>query len=110
MGIVSDLTHFLDDRYDEEQRDTVLFHEFGCLVPLQTARGRPCPCPCPCPAEMLDQIAVNRRILRNCEHQIWHEQDAGPRWPLESTLAFTTMKAFALPYELHPAWRDIWYP
>ncbi|WP_327722265.1 hypothetical protein OG381_47965 [Streptomyces sp. NBC_00490] len=38
------------------------------------------------------------------------EQDLGPHRPWDSLLAFQSMKALALPYELHPAWNDNWYP
>lgn len=42
--------------------------------------------------------------------EVRREQQAGQGWPLESVPAFQTIKALALPFELHPAWQDSWYP
>ncbi|MGA5454876.1 DUF6221 family protein [Streptomyces umbrinus] len=108
MNTVADLVSFLHDRWGEDERDADLFHELGCPASLETRRAARCGCPCP--AQILDRIAVHRRILIRCEHRMRHEQEQGPCWPLDSVLAFQSMKALALPYELHPAWRDDWYP
>ncbi|MFG2795011.1 hypothetical protein [Streptomyces sp. NPDC048419] len=51
---------------------------------------------------------MHRRILRDRQQRISQEQ-AGSCWPLESILAFQTMKILALPFELHPAFQDHWY-
>lgn len=104
----SALASFLNDRWDEEERDCELFHELGCPA---TEPDRPVrSCTCPCPAHIRRRIAVHRRLLQDCERRIRQEQQAGLCWPMESILAFQTMKALALPFELHQAWRDAWYP
>ncbi|MEV0937631.1 DUF6221 family protein [Streptomyces phaeochromogenes] len=108
MNLVADLVSFLHGRWDEEERDADLFHELDCPASPEARRtGR---CGCPCPAQMYDRTAVQRRILDRCEQRIRHEQEQGLCWPLDSVLAFQSMKALALPYDLHPSWRDIWYP
>ncbi|WP_328687596.1 DUF6221 family protein [Streptomyces phaeochromogenes] len=108
MNTVADLASFLRGRWGEEERDADLFHELDCPVSPEARRAGGCGCPCP--ARILDRTAVQRRILDRCERRMRHEQKEGPCWPLDSVLAFQSMKALALPYELHPSWRDIWYP
>ncbi|MFE6485404.1 DUF6221 family protein [Streptomyces sp. NPDC057757] len=107
MDTVTDLASFIHDRLDEEEREAALFHELDCPVPPST--GHISRCGCPCPARILNRVAIHRQILQHCEQRIKHEQEKGLCWPLDSILAFQTMKAFALPFELHPAWRDSWY-
>lgn len=107
METVTDLALFLHERWDEEERDAALFHELDCPDPHKTGRVR---CGCPCPARLLDQIATHRVLLRRCEQRIKREREEDLCWPLDSILAFQTMKALALPFELHPDWRDNWYP
>ncbi|MFR0354133.1 DUF6221 family protein [Streptomyces sediminimaris] len=106
MGIEIELSDFLRARWGEEEHDSMLFHEFTCPVPNL---GAPT-CSCPCPAKIRERIATQQRILARCEQRIRHEQEEGVCWPLESAIAFQTMKALALPFELHPAWQDSWYP
>lgn len=106
MGIVADLVSFLRGRWDEEEGDTALFHELDCAA---QADGRAVVCPCLCPYEVSRRLAVNRQILIALEERIAREEREGG-WPLDSTLAFASMKALALPFELHPAWQDTWYP
>ncbi|MEW2571873.1 hypothetical protein [Streptomyces sp. NPDC047070] len=108
MPAVASLMLFLQDRWDEEQRDTALFHELGCPDPPRA--GHVSCCWCPCPVEMLDRLAAHRRIVRDCEQRIRREQRHGVHWSVDAGHAFQLMKAFALPYELHPAWHDTWYP
>ncbi|MER8012496.1 DUF6221 family protein [Streptomyces sp. NPDC094149] len=107
MGIVSDLAAFLRARWDEEEEASWLFHEPSCPMP-QTGPGAACSCPCP--AGIHARVALQRRILAGCEQRIQREREIGPCWPVDSILAFTVMKAFALPFELHPDWQDSWYP
>jgi hypothetical protein len=106
MMTVTALASFLRDRWDEEECDAALFHELDC--PGQGGDPRRI-CRCPCPARLLERIAANRQNLKDCEDCIEREQQASC-WPLDSTLAFQSMKALVLPYELHPAWQDKWYP
>ncbi|MBQ0855668.1 hypothetical protein J8N05_46780 (plasmid) [Streptomyces sp. BH-SS-21] len=108
MPVVTRLMSFLGDRWQEEQRDAALFHEFDCPGPVQA--GRVSRCSCPCPAQILDRVATDRRIVRDCEQRIRREQDRGLCWSVESVRAFQVMKAFALPYELHPGWQESWRP
>ncbi|MFJ9729324.1 DUF6221 family protein [Streptomyces sp. NPDC101209] len=108
IGTVSDLAVFLRTRWDEEEDASTLFHELNCPIPQATASAGACSCPCP--AEIRARLAVQRRILADCERRIQREREAGPCWPVDSIVAFTVMKAFALPFELHPAWQDRWYP
>ncbi|MFJ9729576.1 DUF6221 family protein [Streptomyces sp. NPDC101209] len=107
MGIASDLASFLRARWDEEVADSALFHELDCPAQEAGAAGRAC-C-CPCPARIRARIASQRRILADCEQRIARDRGQGC-WPLESILAFKAMQALALPFELHPAWQDNWYP
>ncbi|WP_458248303.1 DUF6221 family protein [Streptomyces sp. MAI_2237] len=110
MGIVSDLAAFLRARWDEEEEAALLLHELDCLA-LQA--GPHTTCSCPCPAGIRAHLATQRRILDDCVQRVQRvqrERAAGPCWPVDSILAFTVMKAFALPFELHPAWQGIWYP
>ncbi|MCX5357516.1 hypothetical protein OG864_01930 [Streptomyces sp. NBC_00124] len=51
---------------------------------------------------------MRRQILNQALHRMTRE--LGPCRPWDATLAFQSMKALALPYELHPAWKDNWYP
>ncbi|MEU5323993.1 DUF6221 family protein [Streptomyces sp. NPDC021056] len=101
MDTATDLASFVHDRLDEEERDAALFHELDCPGRVS--------CSCPCPARLRDQIAIHRQNLRHCEQRIKRGQEE-LCWPLDSFFAFETMKALALPYELHPDWRDNWYP
>lgn len=107
MDTIADLVSFFHDRLDEETRDAALFHELDCPVSHTTGRGRCC---CPCPARLLDQLATFRILFQRCEQRIRNEAEGDVCWPLDSILAFQTMKALALPFELHPAWQDNWYP
>ncbi|WP_371663008.1 DUF6221 family protein [Streptomyces sp. NBC_00280] len=107
MDTVTDLASFLHVRWDEEERDAVLFQKLDCPAPHETRRVS---YGCPCPARILDRIAIHRQIFRRCVQRMKREQDEGLCWPLDSILAFQTMKALALPFELHPGWRDNWYP
>ncbi|MFD4555066.1 DUF6221 family protein [Streptomyces sp. NPDC058469] len=106
MGVLTDLASFLHDRWDEEEHDTALFHELD--RPIQDGDTRRV-CRCPCPARLLERIATDRHILKDCQQRTERERQAAG-WPVDSTLAFQTMKALALPFELHPDWRDNWYP
>jgi hypothetical protein len=108
MDTVAELASFVHARLDEEERDAALFHELDC--PVSDTAGRISRCGCPCPARILERIALHREAVRGCERRIKHEQAKGLCWPLDSILAFQIMKAFALPFELHPAWRENWYP
>src|SRR5687768_6547969 len=107
MDTVTDLASFFHNRLDEEERDAALFHELDCPDSHRTGRIS---CSCPCPARMLDRTATRRVLFRRCEQRIKREQEEDLCWPLDSVLAFQTMKALALPFELHPDWRDNWYP
>ncbi|MGW2835903.1 DUF6221 family protein [Streptomyces sp. NPDC001286] len=108
MGTVTDLADFLGARWDEAETDSALFHELDCPGPGmgQTEGGS---CACPCPAQIHARITTHRRILAICDQHIRDEQHYRC-WPVESMRAFAVMKALALPYELHPAWQDHWYP
>ncbi|MEU9784721.1 hypothetical protein AB0H92_27795 [Streptomyces phaeochromogenes] len=85
MDTVTELASFLHDRWDDEERNIVL-HELDCPVPHET--GRTSRCYCPGPAQILARVDTHREISRHCEQRIRHEQDDGPCWPLDSTLAF----------------------
>ncbi|WP_234476123.1 DUF6221 family protein [Streptomyces sp. MBT65] len=74
-----------------------------------TRRGASAAAADPCPARILDRIATLRILLRRCEQRIKRGQEVDV-WSLDSILAFQSMKALALPFELHPDWRDNWYP
>ncbi|MGW7645243.1 hypothetical protein [Streptomyces bobili] len=104
MDTATELASFVHARLDEEGRDAILFHELDC--PVSHTAGRISRCGCPCPARILARIAIHREVIRGCQQRIKHEQEKGLCWPLYSILAFQIMKAFALPFELHPAWRD----
>ncbi|PWI12966.1 hypothetical protein DI272_01550 [Streptomyces sp. Act143] len=108
MGIVTDLSDFLLARWGEEEDVSVLFHEDACPASRQSGGGQACACACP--ALIRERIATYRRILADCEQRIRSEQQQGVVWPLESALAYQTMKAFALPFEMHPAFQERWYP
>ncbi|MGW3135012.1 DUF6221 family protein [Streptomyces sp. NPDC001139] len=108
MGIVTDLADFLRARWDEEEADSALFHELDCPGEQAGATGRAC-C-CPCPAQIRERIATYRRILADCEQRIAVEEAQGVCWPLQSILAFKSMQALALSFELHAAWQESWYP
>ncbi|UIX34221.1 DUF6221 family protein [Streptomyces sp. GQFP] len=107
MDTVTDLASFVHDRLDEEERDAALFHELDCPNSHRTGRIS---CSCPCPDRILDRAATRRDLLRRCEQRIRREAEGDLRWSRDSILAFQTMKALALPFELHPTWRDNWYP
>ncbi|MFD8391074.1 DUF6221 family protein [Streptomyces sp. NPDC059680] len=62
------------------------------------------------PARIRERIAIQRRILADCERRIRNERYTHPSWPLDSILAFEAMKTLGLPFELHPAWQDSWHP
>ncbi|WP_413755088.1 DUF6221 family protein [Streptomyces sp. MMBL 11-3] len=108
MPVVARLMSFLQDRWDEERRDAALFHELDCCDPPRT--GRVSSCHCPYPAHILGQLASHQRIVRDCEQRIRREQKQGPYCSPTAIRAFQAMKAFALPYELHPDWQDTWLP
>ncbi|MGW3653536.1 DUF6221 family protein [Streptomyces sp. NPDC000878] len=107
MDTLTDLVSFFHDRLDEETRDAALFHELDCPDSHRTGHVS---CACPCPARILDRIDTLRVLFRRCEQRIKQEAEGGPCWPLDSILAFASMKALAQPFELHPDWRDNWYP
>jgi hypothetical protein len=104
----ADLTSFLNNRWDEEERDADLFHELDC--PTSSPARRAGRCGCPCPAQILHRTGTHRAILSHCLRRMKREQEQGLCWPLDSILAFQSMKALALPFELHPSWQDGWYP
>ncbi|GHH57092.1 DUF6221 family protein [Streptomyces candidus] len=106
MDTLTDLTHFLRVRWSEEERQSALFHEFGCSA-HDTPRTRFCDCPSP--ARIRACTGIKRQILNRLEKRIAHERRQ-QCWPLDSTLAFASMQALALPYELHPDWTEHWHP
>lgn len=108
VSSLDELVDFLHARLDEDAHDAHLFHELAC--PRSVAPVRSAGCACPCPVSLLAAVGVNAGTLRRYEQRLARERQCGPVWPLESSLVFTGLKAMALPYELHPAWRDGWYP
>ncbi|GGO59339.1 DUF6221 family protein [Streptomyces lasiicapitis] len=102
MDTLTELASFLHKRLDEQGRDAELFHELTC----NRQRG----CGCPCRAQLLHDLFILRDIVTHCEERIANERRNGIAWPLQSTLAFQTLKALAAPFELHPDWQDNWYP
>ncbi|GAA3784733.1 hypothetical protein GCM10022403_019290 [Streptomyces coacervatus] len=108
VSSLDELVGFLHARLDEDAHDAHLFHELAC--PCSVTPMRSAGCACPCPASLLAAVRVSEGILRRYEQQLERERQCGLVWPLESSLVFAVLKAMALPYELHPAWRDSWYP
>jgi hypothetical protein len=95
---ITDLSEFLQARLDEDEGDAALFHEFTC-----PARGF---CRCLVPRQILDHVAIRRRIVRGSERRL---RSHDPR-PATVSTAWQTLGAFALPYEQHPRWREYWRP
>ncbi|MEW2571866.1 hypothetical protein [Streptomyces sp. NPDC047070] len=107
MPVVTSLMSFLRNRWGEEQRDAALFHELDCPDPPRTGHVSYC---CSCPARICDRLVTYRRIVRDCEQCVRREEKQGMDWSSDAARAFEIMKAFALPYELYPDWRDTWLP
>lgn len=99
---------FSTPAWTKDAHDAQLFHELAC--PRSVAPDPSAGCACPCPTSLLAAVDVNAGILRRYEQRLERERQSGLAWPLESSLVFAGLKAMALPYELHPAWRDGWYP
>jgi hypothetical protein len=108
VSSLDELVDFFYARLDEDAHDAHLFHELPC--PRSVAPDPSAGCARPCPALLLAAVCVNAGILRRYEQRLEHERRCGPVWPLESSLVFAGLKAMALPYELHSAWRDAWSP
>ncbi|MFC4608750.1 DUF6221 family protein [Streptomyces maoxianensis] len=108
VSSLDELVDFLHARLDEDAHDAHLFHELAC--PRSVAPDPSATCACPCPASLLAAVCVNAGILRRYEQRLERERQCGLVWQLELILVFAGLKAMALPYELHPAWRDGWYP
>ena len=108
------LIAFVRDRLAEEECQADLFHELTCTVAEGRQRmDRPDSCleTCSCPAAARLSVRAHtlRDALRHCEELLRSSPDH-PRWPLGPVFAENSLRALALPYELHPAWRDHWYP
>lgn len=78
MDAVTDLASFLHDRWDDEERNTVL-HELDC--PVLHKPGSPSRCCFPGPAQILARIDTCREIIRHREQRIGREQDGGCAGP-----------------------------
>ena len=113
---VAAIADFIRDRFDEEERDAGLFHELGCPIPKNRdypfsqpadERGR---CECPTPIQLLDLIESRRQIVRDCEQQTLQLDPQSPDWLLLMLYVRQALGALALPYELHPDWREEWRP
>jgi len=109
-----ELIAFVGARLAETAAQAELFHELACTA---VASGEPGPrtavlegCACPVPRQMLDRTLALRSELDECERRIRREDPEDPKWPLDPFFAEQTLRALALPFELHPQWQDAWLP
>ncbi|QIY66586.1 hypothetical protein HEP85_40285 [Streptomyces sp. RPA4-2] len=49
-------------------------------------------------------------MLHDCEQRIRCQDPRDPKWPVEPVFAEQTLRALALPFELHPKRQDAWFP
>src|SRR4051794_17130125 len=99
---------FIEDRLDEDERDTRLFHEFDCAVEPALLGSEIAWCSCPCPRQLLRQAAIRRQIVKTCQQQIRDQ-----RWQIAGRTnsvvqARQVLTALTLPYRQHPNWRTEW--
>ena len=109
---VSDLTGFVRDCLDEDERDARLFHEFTCPADEQEARDgfRGLWCRCPVPARTLARVQVTRDIVADCERQL-RAPGCGAAGALRAAAgARKVLGAVAAGYELSPRWQEQWRP
>lgn len=100
---LEEITGFILARLAEHARTAELFHERGCP-------GSRSSCQCPVPAQIRDQADIAGREVRHCEQQIRTDDIYASGWPHTALGAWKTLGAFALPYEMHPSWRERWRP
>jgi hypothetical protein len=105
---VDSTAEFVRSRLAQEEKQAQLFHELHCPVPV--GRRQFLACRCPCPRRLLERIAAKYAILSDCERQILCLDDQAPGWLIDSLHARQLLGAIALPYELHPDWREQWRP
>jgi hypothetical protein len=94
---------FIEDRLDEDERNTRLFHEFDCPVEPGLLGSGMAWCACPCPRQLLRQAAVRRQIVKSCRQQIRSRGRTSRVAEARQILA-----ALTLPYRQHPDWRANW--
>jgi hypothetical protein len=109
---VSDLTRFLRDCLDEDERDARLFHELTCPADEQEARdGFPgLWCRCPVPARTLARVQATRDIIADCERQLRMPGSMAPGMLPAAAGVRQVLGAVALGYELSPRWQEQWRP
>ena len=109
-----DLIAFVRDRLAEAEQEADLFHELACAAQTRDGQDRSGPgsqrCRCPVPTQLAAHTRTLQRVLHDCEHRIREEVPQDPHWPLDQVFAELTLRAIALPYELHPQWREQWRP
>ena len=99
---------FIEDRLDEDERDTRLFHEFNCPVEPGLLGSGIAWCACPCPRQLLRQAAVRRQIVKTCQQQIRGQGRQVPGRMSSAVEARQILTALTLPYRQHPDWRANW--
>ncbi|WP_331732006.1 DUF6221 family protein [Streptomyces sp. NBC_00989] len=109
-----ELITFVRARLAETASQAELFHELVCPA---VASGEPGArtavlegCVCPVPRQILDRVRALRSVLGDCEQRIRCQDPQDPKWPLDPVFAAQTLRALALPFELHPQWQDAWLP
>jgi hypothetical protein len=99
---------FIQDRLDEDERDTRLFHEFDCPVEYGLRGSGMVWCGCPCPQRLLRQTAIRRQIVKTCQQQIHGHPRRAPGLTINVAETRQLLTALTLPYRRHPGWRTEW--
>jgi hypothetical protein len=109
-----ELIAFVGARLAETAAQAELFHELDCAA---VAPGEPGPrtavlegCACPVPRGILGRTLALRSVLDGCEQRIRCQGPRDRKWPLDPGFVEQTLRALALPFELHPQWQDAWLP
>ncbi|WP_042404908.1 DUF6221 family protein [Streptacidiphilus carbonis] len=110
-----ELVAFVAARLVEAEAQAELFHELTCTVVTALGEGPPRldgrpRCRCPARAQLVARAHALQRVLRDCEQRIHQDDPQDPSWPLGPIFAEVSVRALALPYELHPQWREEWRP
>jgi hypothetical protein len=110
---VAGVVAFMSERLDEDEQDSLLFHEFDCPVPADRS-ARPgaelARCRCVVPRRILVRVESTRGIMQACQQQIDHQGPQAVDWPQCVLYAEQSLATLTLRYERHSRWLEQWRP
>lgn len=99
------LSSFVRDRLGQVAEEAVVFHVLVCDPAVVGVGG----CECGCRGR-LEAVGGQLRRVDAYEARLCGCAHGGVGWPWSAVDAGVDLMCMALPYELHPLWREEWRP